>query len=175
MILLIIGCGSSIPTKEYEKFFKLNSFKPKDISQITGIYQQSSGLDGNYLILRSDSTFFYNHWTDLFGNPIKGYEGDYYISGDTLALIFKSTIYTDSTFIHDNLNKQQIIKNIIFHANMSAMYSPSFLINYNDNIFIMARWERDFCRNNYSQIEAFLKYDIYKGQKVGKTLLIKSE
>lgn len=176
LVSLIIGCSSSIPKREYDNFFKLNFYKPEDISQIIGKYERSSGLSGEIMVLMPDSTFYYNSWTDILipDNPIKGFSGRYYISGDTLVFIFKKTVFKDSTYNEKKLNRNQRINNRIQLIRLSSVYTPSFLVKYKDNIYIMTYWMKKTFKETYSNIEDFLKYNEYNNSKIGRTVLIKS-
>jgi hypothetical protein len=174
--VVLIGCGPSIPKTEYIKFFKSNSLKPKDKSIIVGTYNQSTGLHGEKLVLNSDNTFFYRSWTDIdiLNNPIKGYSGNYFISGDTLALIFNSTVYEDSTLKEDMLNPNQRINRIIYFSRLSAMYNPAFFVKYQGNIFILPNWFIRSIRENYSSLEHIFTFSTIKGIKYSEFVLIKS-
>jgi len=175
--VVLFGCASSIPKNEYIQFFKSNSFKPKDTSLIAGTYNQSTGLHGEKLILNTDSTFFYKSWSDIYiiNNPIKGYSGNYFISGDSLALVFNSTVYEDSTLKEDMLNLKQRINRITYFSRLSLMYNPSFFIKYRGNIFILPNWFKRNIRDNYTSLDHIFKYSTIKGIKYSEFVLIKED
>jgi len=174
LLIMTAGCTQRQVKTEFDQFWKRSRFIVSDLAEIQGRYEFGYGFEGQIWTLRRDGSFQYEHWADVITpTPVKAVRGSYYSSNDTLVFVFNSYLFFEDSPKERIHSFQSSIESKIRLIKLSDKYSPSFVSQVGNDLFIFNHGQIEKMRSDTSQISKMTETIFVANKKVSLRSLIR--